>query len=106
MLTDLIFYTQIASIVGFIAALFVVYRVLVSQKDSTIELLREKNQVLADQLEHLKSQSPEVLFESILKRYNVALEEIKGRDCGSRHWRKRGALPDSISRLSSSKLLG
>lgn len=39
---EILFYTQLASILAFTVALFVLYRVLVSQKDSTIQLLKEK----------------------------------------------------------------
>lgn len=55
MSNDAIFYTQLASIIVYISALFVVYRVLVHQKDATIELLREKNSWLHEQLETSKA---------------------------------------------------
>jgi len=43
MTNEIIFYTQISSIFAFIVAIFGLYRLLVSQKDASIELLKEKN---------------------------------------------------------------
>ena len=80
MTTDLISWTPIAGIVAFLVALFGVYRVLVSQKDATIETLREKNQFLSDQVQQMKDKSPDALFESVLRRYEAAEAEIKRRD--------------------------
>lgn len=77
MTNEVIFYTQIASIIGFVMALFVLYRMLVSQKDGTIELLKEKNQYLADQLSEAKSSSPDVLAENLAKRIKLLIEEIE-----------------------------
>lgn len=76
MTNEVIFYTQLASIVGFIVTLFVLYRVLVSQKDSAIELLKEKNQYLTEQLSDAKSSSPDVLAENLSKRIRLLIEEI------------------------------
>ncbi|HLQ25693.1 MAG TPA: hypothetical protein VK138_07365 [Acidiferrobacterales bacterium] len=76
MSNEIIFYTQLASIFTFVVVLFVLYRLLVSQKDSTIELLREKNQYLGDQLAEAKSLSPDVLAENLAKRVKLLIEEI------------------------------
>jgi hypothetical protein len=46
MSNDVIFATQI----GFIFVVFGLYRLLVSQKDSVIEFLKEKNAFLSEQL--------------------------------------------------------
>ncbi len=77
MATDVIFYTQIASVILFLLALFVPYRLLVSRKDSTVELLREKNQYLSEQIDQLKSQSPDILAENLSKRVRLLVEEIE-----------------------------
>ena len=42
MTNETIFITQLGSIIAFIVALFVLYSVLVNQKDATIQLLKEK----------------------------------------------------------------
>jgi hypothetical protein len=54
-----IFYTQIGSIVAFISSLFVLYRLLIQQKDATIEVLKEKNTWLQDRLETARLNSPD-----------------------------------------------
>ncbi len=51
MTNEIIFYTQIVSILSFVGSLFVLYRVLIKQKDATIELLKEKVSFLKEQLE-------------------------------------------------------
>jgi hypothetical protein len=72
-----IFYTQIGSIVAFISSLFVLYRLLVQQKDATIEVLKEKNTWLQDRLETAKLNSPDVLADRLSKRISILSEELK-----------------------------
>lgn len=74
---EVIFWTQIITIVGFIGSLFVLYRVLVSTKDATIELLREKTKSLEDQLKDAKESSPDVLAERYSKRVKLLTEELE-----------------------------
>lgn|SRR5690554_4091770 len=73
---ELIFYTQIFSIVAFIVTVFGLYHLLVSQKESVIELLKERNEYLELQLKDAKNQSPDVLLESLSKRVEASKEEI------------------------------
>jgi hypothetical protein len=82
MTLDTIFYTQIGSIIGFIVALFVLYRLLVHQKDATIELLREKNQWLESQLEQSKTTAPDTLIDKLQKRIDILHGELErlGKD--------------------------
>jgi len=42
MSNELIFYTQLASVAVFVPALFGIYRLLVEQKDSVIQVLKER----------------------------------------------------------------
>jgi len=77
MTIELLFYTQIASILAFIAALFVLYRVLVSQKDATIELLKETNNNLSHKLSDAVANSPDALANSLNNRVNVLEEELE-----------------------------
>ena len=65
MANEIIFLTQIASIIAFIVVLFVLYRVLVSQKDATIELLKEENTYLKEQLETAKENTPDKLAKKL-----------------------------------------
>lgn len=74
---EVIFYTQVVSILAFISALFVLYRVLVSQKDATIELLKEKAIFLESQLSHAEKQSPDALAKSLSERVDILIQEIE-----------------------------
>ena len=65
MANEIIFLTQIASIIAFIVVLFVLYRVLVSKKDATIELLKEENTYLKEQLETAKENTPDKLAKKL-----------------------------------------
>lgn len=75
--TETIFWTQIASIIGFVVALFVLYRLLVDQKDATIQLQKENIAFLKDQLAEAKLQSPDVLAQSLAGRVKLFEEELK-----------------------------
>jgi hypothetical protein len=73
---EVLFYTQLASVVGYIAAAFWLYRSLVAQKDAVIELLKVRNSVLSDRVSELETQSPDVLVDSLARRVEVARSEI------------------------------
>lgn len=75
--TETIFWTQIASIIGFVVALFVLYRLLVDQKDATIQLQKENIAFLKDQLADAKLQSPDVLAQSLAGRVKLFEDELK-----------------------------
>lgn len=77
MSNNVIFYTQIASIIAFIISLFVLYRLLVEQKEATIQLLKEKNQWLEQQLAQAKDTRPDVLAERLSKRNALQKEELE-----------------------------
>lgn len=74
---EVLFYTQVGSILAFIAALFVLYKVLVSQKDATIQLLKEKALFLEDQLSHAEKQKPDALARSLSERVDSLNQEIE-----------------------------
>lgn len=75
--TETVFWTQITSIIAFVVALFVLYRVLVEQKDATIQFQKENIAHLKDQLTEAKSQSPDVLAQSLSNRVKRFEEEFK-----------------------------
>lgn len=77
MSNEIIFFTQLASIIGFIVALFVLYRVLVNQKDAVIQLLKERNEYISLQLHEAKQQEPDVLIESLSNRAKLLENELK-----------------------------
>ena len=74
--TETVFWTQIASIVGFIVSLFYLYRMLVEQKEATIQLQKENIAYLKDQLVEAKSQSPDELAKSLASRVKLYEEEL------------------------------
>jgi DNA repair exonuclease SbcCD ATPase subunit len=74
--TETIFWTQVASIIAFVVALFILYRLLVEQKDATIQLQKENISYLKDQLTEAKSQSPDVLAQSLASRVKLLEEEL------------------------------
>ncbi len=76
MAIETIFYTQIGSILAFIVALFILYRVLVRQKDATIESLKAKNDYLSCKLADAVANDPDVLSKSLNNRVNVLEEEL------------------------------
>jgi len=74
---EILFYTQLGSIVAYIIIVFFLYRLLVDQKEATIELLKEKNNYLETQLKDLKEKSPGILEEVLSKRINIFEKELK-----------------------------
>ncbi len=76
MTNEIIFYTQLSSIVLFVCTLFFLYRVLVSQKDATIQLLKEKNSFIERQLVEASKFSPDALAKSLSDRVRLLNEEI------------------------------
>lgn len=76
MTTEVIFYTQVVSIIGFITTLFVLYRVLVQQKDGVIQLLKERLVDKDEQIAVLKAQTPDALASALNDRIKVTQDEI------------------------------
>lgn len=77
MTTELVFWTQVASIVAFVTALFVLYRLLAEQKDATIQLLRETITTLKDQLAEARRVTPDVLAQSLASRTKLLETELE-----------------------------
>jgi predicted RNA-binding Zn-ribbon protein involved in translation (DUF1610 family) len=73
---EVIFYTQIVSILGFIGALFTIYRVLVQQKDGIIQLLKERLVDKDEQITALKAQTPDALASALNDRIKITQDEI------------------------------
>lgn len=76
MANEILFYSQVGAVISYVITVFFLYRLLVSQKDATIELLREKNDLLKTQLEELKEKSPETLEKRLAERVKRLQEEI------------------------------
>jgi hypothetical protein len=76
MTNEIIFYTQLSSIVIFIIALFTIYRLLVEQKDGVIQLLKERLVDKDEQIAALKAQTPDALASALNDRIKVTQDEI------------------------------
>lgn len=76
MTLETIFYTQITSVIAFIFVVFGVYRLLVQQKDATIEQLKERLAYLETKVKDFEKQSPDVMVESLHRRVEIAKAEI------------------------------
>jgi predicted nucleic acid-binding Zn-ribbon protein len=68
---------QIITIVVFVIALFVLYRLLVDQKEATIQLLKEKIDWLQKQLDSVKQESPDIVLKKLNDRVQIAQTEIE-----------------------------
>lgn len=77
MSNDVIFWTQIASIGAFVFSVFGLYRLLVDQKDATIQLLRETVTTLKDQLAEARNSTPDVLAQSLSGRVKLLEGELE-----------------------------
>lgn len=73
---EIIFFTQIVSILAFILSLFGIYRILVSQKDATIQLLKERISDLKEKLAETSNSSPDNLSEMLSKRIQIYESEL------------------------------
>ncbi len=84
MTNEVLFWTQIGTLVAYIGSVFYLYQLLVKQKDATIdsknatiEVLREKANSLKEQLEQAKESSPDILAERLSKRLEILKDELK-----------------------------
>lgn len=74
---ETIFYTQIASIIGFIGALFILYRILVQSKDATIETLESQISFLETKNKDLAETSPDILLQRYERRATLLTAELE-----------------------------
>lgn len=74
---EVIFGTQIVSIIAYIGTLFGLYRLLVSAKDSKIGLLEERIKARDDRIAQLEKQTPDVLVAALSARVKTTNEELE-----------------------------
>jgi len=74
---ETLFYTQVTSIIAFVVVIFVLYRLLVEQKDATITALKEKSSLLERELEIAKQSSSDTLLDRLSKRVDISDKELK-----------------------------
>lgn len=77
MTNEIIFYTQIGSVITLILAVFGVYRLLVEQKDAVIQLLKERINDQTEAIHRLELQTPDALAKSLTDRVERQLAEIE-----------------------------
>jgi predicted RNA-binding Zn-ribbon protein involved in translation (DUF1610 family) len=77
MSNDVIFWTQIISLLGFSVVLFGLYRLLVETKESTIQLLKENIASLKEQLTEAKSKTPDILAQNLSSRVKLLDGELE-----------------------------
>jgi len=98
---EIIFFTQLASIIIFVLALFGIYNTLVSQKDGVIELLREQLKLQDNKIKELEAQSPDVLAKTLSERIEIATKEVERLKLdGDKH---KGEIEQKENELSKSK---
>ncbi len=77
MTNEVLFYTQIVSLVTFVLAVFGVYRLLIEQKDANIQLLKQRIEDQAERIRLLELQTPDALARSLSERVEHQLAEIE-----------------------------
>jgi len=77
MTNEILFYTQLGSNFTFLFTLFVLYRLLVNQKDATIESLKERISLLEEKIKIAYEKSPDNLVNMLSKRINLQEEELE-----------------------------
>lgn len=76
MSTDPIFYLQIVSIVVFVLSPFAMYRLLVAQIDSVLQLLKERLADKDTKIQRRDFQTPNALATALSSRIENSIEEI------------------------------
>lgn len=94
---EVIFWTQIGSLVGYIGSLFFLYRVMVSQKDSTIETLKSQCEFLKMKLTEAEKNNPDALLERLNHRKDILEKEFQM--IGQESTAKRNELEGRIKEL-------
>lgn len=74
---ETIFYTQIGSVLAFIVAIFVLYRIFVQSKDATIEMQRSQIAFLDTKIKDLSETSPDILLHRFEKRTTLLTDELE-----------------------------
>jgi len=77
MTVEILFLTQIASIIAYVGSVFFLYRLLVSQKDAVIEALKAKNDMLDERIKQLEAQTPDALVHALSSRVEITKKEIE-----------------------------
>lgn len=74
---EAVFYTQLGSIFAFIVSLFVLYRLVVSSKDATIEMLKQQVGFQEARVKAYAETAPDILLQRIEKRAATLEKELE-----------------------------
>lgn len=72
---------QIGSILAYVVGLFVLYRLLVRQKDSTIENLKTEIELLKEQNQYLKEPPYDILIKKLRDRIAISKKALEDQEC-------------------------
>ena len=95
MTIETVFYTQIGSVLAFIGAVFVLYRILVQSKDGTIETLKTQISFLETKVKDLSETSPDILLQRYEKRTALLTDELEKAE------NEKAPLKEQIEQLQS-----
>jgi hypothetical protein len=104
MSNDAIFYTQLGSGVVYVLTLFGIYRLLVEQKDSVIQLLKERLADKESKIQELESQTPDALTSALSSRIDVILKEVARLKTDGDKYQEEIAMKEEELRALSSRL--
>lgn len=74
---NVLLYTQIGPILAYIGSLFLLYKLVVSSKDATIQFLKERIDALNHDLTNTANSSPDVLAKSLSDRVKTLEGELE-----------------------------
>lgn len=100
MTNDIIFYTQVGAIIVYLGTLFGIYRSLVEQKDSVIQLLKERLAEKDAKIQELESQTPDALTTALSSRIDITLKEVaRLKADGDKHQEEIGTKKEELRLL-------
>lgn len=100
MTNDIIFYTQVGAIIVYLGALFGIYRLVVEQKDSVIQLLKERLTDKDAKIQELQSQTPDALATALSSRIEITLKELaRLKADGDKHQEEIGTKIEELRSL-------
>ena len=77
MTLETIFITQIASVVVLLLLSSILYRLLVSAKNATIETLKQQIELNEQKISEFESQEPDILLQRLIRRIEALENELR-----------------------------
>lgn len=104
MSNESVLYAQVGSFISFVMLTFVLYRLLIKQKDSTIELLKERISTLDFKVKELERKAPDALVDSLHRRVEIATAEIQKLSSEGELYKGQIDLKEDLLKLYKFKL--